>query len=113
MLPLLKKSVRRCCRLNSTVRGPQGALLPPFRWDFLNPGDGEKQEKAWLTARRGVLPTRGQIGVFSSRTAVPERTRRNTVASPRTRPITLTGLAAQGASPLLAGVGPKKMQKAW
>jgi hypothetical protein len=35
-----------------------------------------------------------------------------TVASPVTRPNTFTPLAARGSSPVLAGVRPKKMQKA-
>jgi len=50
---------------------------------------------------------------LSSVTRVPARTFLNTVASPLTRPTTFTGLAGRISSPRLAGVGPKKMQKAW
>jgi hypothetical protein len=45
-------------------------------------------------------------------TVAPTDTCRNSVASPSTRPTTLTGLAARGFSSLLAGVGPKKMHRA-
>jgi hypothetical protein len=45
-------------------------------------------------------------------TGVPSRTCRKTVASPSTRPTTLTGLAGRISLPCEAGVGPKKMQKA-
>ena len=43
---------------------------------------------------------------------MPERTFLKAVASPTTRPKTLTGLAGRISVPRLAGVGPKKMQKA-
>ena len=48
----------------------------------------------------------------STRTTVPERALVKTVASPTIRPKTLTGLAGLISLPRLAGVGPKKMQKA-
>ena len=42
------------------------------------------------------------------RTFPPARTRASRVASPVMRPKTLTGDAATGTVPVLAGVGPKK-----
>ena len=48
----------------------------------------------------------------SSLTRAPEETARKTVASPDTVPMMFTGLAARGRSSVLAGVRPKKMQKA-
>jgi HAMP domain-containing protein len=48
----------------------------------------------------------------SSRTRVPEETALKTVASPWIRPRIFTALAARGFSSVLAGVRPKKMQKA-
>lgn len=46
------------------------------------------------------------------RTFAPLRTFLSCVTLPNTRPKTFTGLAARGFSPELAGVGPKKIQKA-
>ena len=48
----------------------------------------------------------------SSLTRAPEETARKAVASPDTVPMMFTGLAARGRSSVLAGVRPKKMQKA-
>src|SRR5262245_34748674 len=48
----------------------------------------------------------------SRRTRVPARTEPKTLGSPITRPTTFTGLSGRISSPWLAGVGPKKMQKA-
>ncbi len=48
----------------------------------------------------------------SSLTCVPERTALNAAGSPWTLPRMLTALAARGRSSVLAGVRPKKMQKA-
>src|SRR5262249_35738805 len=53
------------------------------------------------------------VAPLSSVTRVPARTFLNMVASPLTRPTTLTGLAGRISLPRLAGVGPKKMQNAW
>ena len=48
----------------------------------------------------------------STRTFDPEGTFLNTLASPETRPMTLTALAGRTSFPRLMGVGPKKIQKA-
>jgi len=48
----------------------------------------------------------------SNLTRAPDETARKAVASPTTLPMMLTGLAARGRSSVLAGVRPKKMQKA-
>src|SRR3990170_7299284 len=66
-------------------------------------------------ARRLVEADRAPTLAYStrpSRSVSPSRTLRNSFASPSTRPRRFTGLAALGVAPELAGVGPKKMQKA-
>jgi hypothetical protein len=55
---------------------------------------------------------KGGHAVRSIFTVVPDRTDLNAVGSPETRPKTLTGLAGRISDPVLAGVGPKKMQNA-
>ena len=60
----------------------------------------------------GGATRRAAAHARSSLTRAPEETARKAVASPDTVPMMFTGLAARGRSSVLAGVRPKKMQKA-
>ena len=82
----------------------KSTLAPPFCQEVRAARGGGDEGSSPDQARSGPS--------LSICTTSPERTCLKAVASPRQRPTTVTGLAGRISWAMLAGVGPKKMQKA-